>query len=197
VRPPLHYTSISEYPEGIGRRPSTTKTVPSVVPLLLRTTLGDTNHHLAGHPTGWPNAPSLTPVQTLGSAVLSLLPATPRCCPPSPYSSYWSNNPMRTYPPGSLLKSPTQGASTLQQSPQLRRLTDHLRDLITIAYEACTSRRGSSLDLTRLEYASGERQGEKFCMRFDALVRAQDRSEPVRLKVTIIAEPETEQCFPL
>jgi len=90
--------------------------------------------------------------------------------------------------PGELLKSPTAGSSTLEHSPQLRRLTEHLRDLITIVYERSISRRMKSLTLIRLEYVSGEDRDGKFFMHFVALVKDREAAESIPLRLTITAE---------
>jgi len=94
--------------------------------------------------------------------------------------------------PGELLKSPTAGNSTLVPTPQFRRLTEHLRDLITIAYERSTRRRCKSLNLVRLEYASDENNGGRYSMHFAALVREPDHDECVPLQVSITVNTEHE-----
>lgn len=101
---------------------------------------------------------------------------------------------MRTAPPGTLLKSHRASVGTLSPSPQSRRLTEHLHDLITIAFEAFTNRPSNSLTLTRLEYVSGEKNGEKYSMRFAALVREADLPAGVPILLNITAE-EDQSCL--
>lgn len=97
---------------------------------------------------------------------------------------------MYTVPPGSLIKHQRAGDSTLLVTPPSRRLTDHLHDLIIIAYERSTNRRSKSLGLTRLEYVSGENKDGKYSMRLNALVREQDRDASVALHLTITVSEE-------
>lgn len=102
---------------------------------------------------------------------------------------------MRTRPPGTLLKpSRPHAGITLEPTPQSRRLTEHLHDLIMITYERSTNRLGSSLSLTRLEYVYGENKDGKFSMLLNALVRdhTRDAIEPVTL--TFTAELEYPEC---
>lgn len=101
---------------------------------------------------------------------------------------------MRTAPPGSLAKPQTSAHSTLLVSPLSRRLTAHLQDLITIAYERSTNRRSNSLNLIKLEYASAVQHEGKFCMRLNALVRELDLDDTVPL--TVIFTVDTQEVDP-
>lgn len=78
--------------------------------------------------------------------------------------------------------------TTLVLSPTLKRLHNHLRDLIIVAYETSTHRPSKYLCLTRLEYVSDEKADGKFCMHLNALVREQDGSPdatPITLTFTV------------
>jgi len=100
-------------------------------------------------------------------------------------------------PPGTLLKRRTYGATHLTTSPESRRLTDHLHDLIIIAYEASTTLRSDSLTLTKLEYASGGRSEGKSYMHLSVLVKDLGHAATIPLKLTITVEPEAELCSEL
>lgn len=96
--------------------------------------------------------------------------------------------------PGELLKRLPRSATTLTQSVQSRQLTAHLHDLIIIAYETSTNRRGSSLSLERLEYVSGAEHGGKYYMRLSVLVKEAALNETVPLTVTFTADLEDIVC---
>lgn len=95
---------------------------------------------------------------------------------------------MRKASPGELLPRRTSVGLTLISSPQSRRLQETLHDLIMLAYQQSTGHRGNSLSLSRLEYVSGEKNGAKYCMHLDALVKDHERNENTPLKVTLSAE---------
>lgn len=83
-------------------------------------------------------------------------------------------------------------SSTLCTSPLLRNLTDHLRDLITIAFEASCNRPSNYLALTKLEYVSDEKHADKFSMHFAARVRDHGQIGDVPLRVTFTVEEDRE-----
>lgn len=78
--------------------------------------------------------------------------------------------------------------TTLVLSPTLKRLHNHLRDLIIVACETSMQAPSKSLCLTRLEYVSDEKREGKFSMHLNALVRERDRNAAIPIQLTIIAE---------
>lgn len=93
--------------------------------------------------------------------------------------------------------STTADATTLYASPQLRRLTENLHDLIIISLERYTKAPGNSFVLTRLEYVSGENNDARSYMHFDAQVKELGRLGNIPLRLSIIVEtpPEDESCY--
>lgn len=78
--------------------------------------------------------------------------------------------------------------STLQSSPALSRVHRHLRDLLTVAFEASNNTPSTCLYLTRCEYAYDVKHDGKFSMHLNVLVREQGRSEGTPISLTITAE---------
>lgn len=100
-----------------------------------------------------------------------------------------------TPPPGALLKTPTRAGITLIPSVQSRRLTEHLQDLIIIAYQRSTSLPGESLSLIKLDYASAVESDGRYCMRLNALVKDHDRDATIPLTVSFIVDSEDVECL--
>lgn len=90
----------------------------------------------------------------------------------------------------SKLSAQTSEGSALFVGPLLRRLEANLRDLIIISCEDYLSTPGGSFNLTRLEYVSGENNDERYCMRFAALVREQERHDAVPIELTFIVNKQ-------
>jgi len=102
---------------------------------------------------------------------------------------------MRTTPQyGALLKHQPRAGITLIQTHQSRRLAAHLHDLIIIAYQRSTNRRGNSLSLEQLEYASAVESAGKYSMRLNVLVRDHDLDVTIPLTVSFTVDSEDIQC---
>lgn len=95
---------------------------------------------------------------------------------------------MRITPPGALLKRPQHAGITLIPSVQSRRLTEHLHDLIIIAYQRSTNLPGNSLSLVRSEYVSAVENAGKFSMRLNVLVKDHDQGENIPLTVSFTVD---------
>lgn len=100
-----------------------------------------------------------------------------------------------THPPGALLKTPTRAGITLVPSVQSRRLTEHLQDLIIIAYQRSTNLPGNCLSLIKSDYASAVEQDGKYCMRLNVLVKDHERDATIPLTVMFIVDSEDVECL--
>lgn len=84
----------------------------------------------------------------------------------------------------------TAEGTTLLPSPQFARLKAHLQDLIIIALERFSERRGRSYSLVRCQYVSDARLEEKCCMHFDALAKDLELGVNIPLRLTLSVETE-------
>lgn len=86
--------------------------------------------------------------------------------------------------------------SALRDSLPLRRLRDHLHDLIIISLEAYTQTPGQSFSLIRLHYASDEKHAERYSMHFDALARVPDQNADIPIKLSLSVSLGDVECYP-
>jgi len=90
----------------------------------------------------------------------------------------------------------THEGITLLASPPLKRLTNNLHDLITIALETYIKTRGSSFALTKLHYVSDEKHEDRFSMHFDALAKDLEQNVNTPLSLTFTVSIGDYKCFP-
>lgn len=71
-----------------------------------------------------------------------------------------------------------------------------MQDLIIVQYELSTNRRGKSLSLERLQYVSGEKNGDKCYMHYAVLVKDHARNENITLQVTLgVSDNGDQECW--